>query len=681
MGFRSELCACLVACAGATVFAGSASLVERTADELILHVNEAVDQGGNDIYLSYNFSDDVMDLREAVMAVNRDHFGTGTAGSADYGRRYVIDLRSVAGGVVWLDRYVRLSVPVTLDARGVTVESSARGVLVTDGAGVRVLGGEFRATNCPVDVQGGDALFDGAVFNAVAGGTSLNECVIVGGLHGMCPAVFTNCVFSGGLDGILVGAYGRAVLAGGNSFVGNRLFYNNGQIEVAGSLRVTECKGAINYADIRVTGQGVVCEGNRLSMGVLRNSYNGRLVFARGCEVLFQDNEATLSGGALYNEAGSRGILFEEGAVVTFRGNTATGTTRGTGGAIHNEGELVVEQGAVSFLGNSALHGGGAIYNSGTMRICGATFAGNASQGGDGAVQTSGDAEFRACTFAGNRIGAPAGATVVNDGRLAIKACSFFGNGGSADLRNGGASAESYVASSLLEGVDGDGSWVFAASMTNAASAGAYAGYLVTNEVSGGWTVTAPLNLRGPALGAGCLLDDVPVDQLGTAYTEPVSAGSRATPCTLTVVTFDAVGGVFANGAGRHACGMRVCYDAFPTVTRAGYVLAGWYQEVGDEATRICEGDTLASELPHELRAHWTRLEDGDPTAPEHVHDFVYSTDVSAGTLTESCACGHRAVCALVLSAASLPWDGTPREPASIRLAGDAWLGEPPALD
>lgn len=83
MGFRSGLCACLAACLGIAAWAGGAPLVERTADELILHVNEAVDQGGDDVYLSYNFSDDVMDFHEAAMAVNRDHFGTGTAGSAD----------------------------------------------------------------------------------------------------------------------------------------------------------------------------------------------------------------------------------------------------------------------------------------------------------------------------------------------------------------------------------------------------------------------------------------------------------------------------------------------------------------------------------------------------------------------------------------------------------------------
>ena len=135
--------------------------------------------------------------------------------------------------------------------------------------------------------------------------------------------------------------------------------------------------------------------------------------------VTFLSNQATTSGGAVYNES----ILAVSGC--TFTSNAALGETPADGGgAIFNAGTLMVDGGA-SFSGNTATAGlgnGGAIFNrsgrSVTVNTSGGavSFSGNQAARAGGAIESGGPLTLVGVTFTGNQANINGGALHMSGG-------------------------------------------------------------------------------------------------------------------------------------------------------------------------------------------------------------------------------------------------------------------------
>lgn len=93
----------------------------------------------------------------------------------------------------------------------------------------------------------------------------------------------------------------------------------------------------------------------------------------------------------------------------------------------------------VSFMNNSALVGGAAISNRGTLRIAGGNFTGNTISGGSGgAIENSGKLQITGSVFNGNVSANSGGAIFIKGGEVEISDTVFNGNIANGDAGNGG---------------------------------------------------------------------------------------------------------------------------------------------------------------------------------------------------------------------------------------------------
>jgi len=120
--------------------------------------------------------------------------------------------------------------------------------------------------------------------------------------------------------------------------------------------------------------------------------YNLGTVKSSGTDISFTGNSGT-SGGAIYNSKGTSGVGLVEISDAVFTGNTSTGTKSSNGGgAIYNASKSTVTIGDnVKFNQNIASVSGGALYNLGDMSIGdSASFNGNTSKQYGGAIYNTG---------------------------------------------------------------------------------------------------------------------------------------------------------------------------------------------------------------------------------------------------------------------------------------------------
>ncbi|WP_455169340.1 T9SS type A sorting domain-containing protein [Aegicerativicinus sediminis] len=121
-------------------------------------------------------------------------------------------------------------------------------------------------------------------------------------------------------------------------------------------------------------------------------------------------NEASISGGGIYNESGT---LLVEKSSVNFNVATGTGNSNGGGGIYNNSGDFTVSQSTVrnNSASGSAAAGGG-IYNgvAGDLSLFRSTIAKNTSNGNGGGVYNNGNsASINAVTIAENTAGSGGG--------------------------------------------------------------------------------------------------------------------------------------------------------------------------------------------------------------------------------------------------------------------------------
>ena len=148
----------------------------------------------------------------------------------------------------------------------------------------------------------------------------------------------------------------------------------------------------------------------------------------------FTNNTAANNGGAIYNlPMGFK--LFDS----TFTTNKAT-----NGGAVYNEGGAVNYPVTIiggTFKNNTAINygEGGAIYNTGNIKVTTTNFTGNNGTFSSGAIQNNhtGTIVLTSCKFLTNT--AQFGGAIGNDGYLSVTGNSFVGNIATAGIDKGGA--------------------------------------------------------------------------------------------------------------------------------------------------------------------------------------------------------------------------------------------------
>ena len=164
---------------------------------------------------------------------------------------------------------------------------------------------------------------------------------------------------------------------------------------------------------------------------------------------IFTDNTASDDGGAIYNLP--MGFKLSK---CTFTGNTAT-----NGGAVYNEGGSVKYPVTVigsTFKNNKAANfgKGGAIYNTGILKITTTNFTGNVATFSSGAIQNNhiGIITIISSKFLKNT--AQFGGAIGNEGYLSVTGSGFVGNIATAGIDKGGAAiyneAKTMVTSSIF---------------------------------------------------------------------------------------------------------------------------------------------------------------------------------------------------------------------------------------
>ena len=200
-----------------------------------------------------------------------------------------------------------------------------------------------------------------------------------------------------------------------NLIIENGKATNGGGIGNVGALTLTNCI----FKDNTATGDG----------GAISNDGTLNL---NNC--IFTDNTASNDGGAIYNLP----IGFKL-SKCTFTGNTAT-----NGGAVYNEGGSVKYPVTIigsTFKNNKAVNvgEGGAIYNTGILKITTTNFTGNDAAFSSGAIQNnhSGTITIISNEFLKNT--AQFGGAIGNEGYLIVTGSSFIGNIATAGIDKGGA--------------------------------------------------------------------------------------------------------------------------------------------------------------------------------------------------------------------------------------------------
>jgi predicted outer membrane repeat protein len=202
----------------------------------------------------------------------------------------------------------------------------------------------------------------------------------------------------------------------------------------------------------------------------------------------FTNNKASNDGGAIYNlPMGFK--LFD----CTFTGNNAT-----NGGAIYNEGGAVnypVTIVGSTFKNNTAINygQGGAIYNTGNLKVISTNFTSNNGTFSSGAIQNNhlGSITVAYSTFLTNI--AQFGGAIGNDGYLSITGTSFISNISTAGIDKGGAAiyndGKTMVTSSLFTGnkasnvggaIDNEIAGIFDVSTSN---------FIYNTAINGGGTI------------------------------------------------------------------------------------------------------------------------------------------------------------------------------------------------
>ncbi|MCL2800086.1 MAG: OmpA family protein [Endomicrobia bacterium] len=170
---------------------------------------------------------------------------------------------------------------------------------------------------------------------------------------------------------------------------GGAIYALSGTLEIINTVMqnngATSSGGAIYNQTTAVLEYSSFASNTAANGGAIFNSGANGKIYVLG-DVAFNNNSASVSGGAIYNNTSGVIISTAIGAVVSFSSNNAI---TGSGGAIYNVSQVTIS--SSQFLNNTANTSAGAIYNTGTVNLTDSLFESNRAVNG-GAVYNTGAA-------------------------------------------------------------------------------------------------------------------------------------------------------------------------------------------------------------------------------------------------------------------------------------------------
>jgi len=280
--------------------------------------------------------------------------------------------------------------------------------------------GELNASNS--SLAAGGVMWNGGSANIASGILSNNVATMGGG-------AFWNHTAGATLDIGAVSFINNAAINGETMVNGGAVYNQNGAAAnfdgsvftgntAANGGAIYTADGTVSVANSHFSGNGVVAALN----------YDGGAIYSV---------RSTLSiSGSTYtgNTAGGRGgAVCVDAGTLTLSGSEFYGNSADQGGALANNSTATVSN--LYFSGNAAATAGGAIYNTGTIDITGATFATETDTiYNTGKIVFSGDIDASATTLTTTK-------TFDNNGNLTVgvfEAENITGAGGAGAIWNGG---------------------------------------------------------------------------------------------------------------------------------------------------------------------------------------------------------------------------------------------------
>ena len=209
-----------------------------------------------------------------------------------------------------------------------------------------------------------------------------------------------SATWSGAID-----AYGDTLIVGST-------FTGNSAVKHAGAV-YNNSGAMLSIAD------GTAFNGNKAEFGgAISNDSTANIIATTNNAISFEGNEATDSGGAIFNSG--KGQLALEN--VKFSDNTVGDA----GGAIYSNGDITAQGG--EFVGNSAVGAGGAIFSAGTLAVTQTAFIKNTTEDYGGAVATLNGLVAEGVKFKSNSAysGGAIGDFANSIGTIEVKADSVF---------------------------------------------------------------------------------------------------------------------------------------------------------------------------------------------------------------------------------------------------------------
>ena len=319
------------------------------------------------------------------------------------------------------------------------INNSARyggAIYNTDSGNVNISNSDFE--NNTVTGNGGAIFSSDTAMNLYNCNFNSNSGVVGGAIDTLDGNVtIENCSFRENNSSVTGGAIyhsGGTLTINGSSFESNTTVDDGGGIvNHSGELYLTNSiftnnesgrSGGAIYSSEKVDISNSTFTSNTAINGGAVNLYGSTITSSIIDNCLFQDNDATGSGGGIYSVQRTLSILNS-----TFQNNTAASN----GGAINKSGALDVTN--TNFTNNQARNNGGAVLSTGTSEINNCRFISNsASIGGALHLSNASNNSIENCLFENNSATVYGGA-IYNSSNINMTSSIFNNN----TANNGGA--------------------------------------------------------------------------------------------------------------------------------------------------------------------------------------------------------------------------------------------------
>ena len=436
-------------------------------------------------------------------------------------------------------------------------------------------------------------------------------------------------------------------------------YYLSDNVTAGGSITVsstaTLCLNGkvmdLNEHNITVTSGGslTICDCNARTEHRFTENSNGLWV-------LDETGSETVAGGVITGgRAENGGAILVEGGTLTLESGSIAGSNADKGGGVYvSNGGFTMTSGTIT--GNLAngvgdgtsgtdICGGGGAYVSagGTFTMSGGSIENNTvavsaqNDGGGGVLIDYGSFTMSGGTITGNAVlkktkDGGGGGVYLSRGNFTMTAGAISGN----------------------EAASGGGVFVFGRNDTETGfslSGGSITGnhasdgggvYLAPSSYKGVFALSGAPDISGNTAGSNRDASNILVNNNVITLETPLAEGKE-----YGVATLSNTGGFITSGWGTHMSGKN------PT---------DYFTPEMDGALIMLYGNGSSQEVLL------------------HTHYYTYNADDQADTITQSCACGHKAVATLSVPEGPYYANGSSITPAAVTYSGDTWAGQKPEL-